>query len=116
MMFLGLILLAQVVTGPGYYFQWFQDAAIITNEKVELYLVCIDGQPTSACARVLASSGVGTTVKTFEHPVPPLLGGQHVASVQACTANAAECSSGLLIKFEVKISMSNPVNGSVIRK
>lgn len=82
--------------------------------SVTLFLVCLDGQPTAACARVPASAGVlmasFTGEKTYTWKLPALLTGPHTIAIQACTAGAAQCSPGASLAFVVQVVIKNPSN------
>ena len=85
------------------------DAAAV---PVAVFLVCLDAQPTAACARVPATGGVAAAagVKTYKWKFPAMTPGTHTAVVQACTANAAECSGGAPFAFVMRITIPNPTN------
>lgn len=78
--------------------------------SVTNFLVCLDKQATAACTSVPITTGVGT----YAYKFPPLLAGSHTVSVQACTLNNAQCSSGISITFNMTIS--NPINLKLIVK
>lgn len=92
--------------------KWEYDDVDLIAGPVTLFLVCLDGQPTSACAQVPVSSGVAGPVagtKTFTWKFPPLLAGPHSVAVQACTAGAASCSTGVSLAFTFQ-AIANPKN------
>ena len=93
----------QTVTA-GARVEWYYDDADLAVGPIALFLVCLDQQPTAACVRVAATTGgvpdaIVTTRKWWRWPLPPLLAGSHTVAVQACTADAAACSSGVTLAF-----------------
>lgn len=92
--------------------KWDYDDVDLIAGPVTLFLVCLDGQPTAACAQVPVSSGVVGPVagtKIFTWRFPPLLAGPHTVAVQACTAGAAACSTGASLTFAFQ-ALANPKN------
>jgi hypothetical protein len=93
---------AQTATA-GASIEWFYDDVDLPVGPVAVFVVCLDQQPTSACARVDAVNGAPDAVvagrKWWRWKLPPLLEGPHVVVIQACTAGAAACSSGASVKF-----------------
>lgn len=91
---------------PNSAVAWDYVDADLAVGPVTLFLVCLDGQPTSACARVPVSSGVAGPVageKVYTWKLPPLLAGPHTVAVQACTADAFSCSSGATLSFVFQV-------------
>jgi hypothetical protein len=82
---------------------WEYAATDITAAAVTDFLVCLDGQPTSACARVPVSAGVpfvsDPLLRTYSWTIPAITPGGHSVAVQACTADLAMCSPGSSTKF-----------------
>lgn len=92
--------------------KWEYEDADLAVGPVVLFLVCLDGQPTAACAQVPVSTGVAgptATSKTYTWKLPPLLAGPHTVTAQACTAGAAQCSSGVTLTFGFQ-AIANPKN------
>lgn len=92
---------------------WDYSDADVSAGAVSVFLVCLDGQPTASCARVLASTGVATStagVKSYQWKLPAITPGSHRVAVQACTLNLADCSSGSTLTFVVKVTIANPSN------
>ena len=89
--------------------KWEYDDVDLIAGPVTMFLVCLDGQPTASCAQVPASAGVVTVAgtKSYTWRFPPLVAGSHTVAVQACTAEAASCSSGVSLAFVVQI-IANP--------
>jgi hypothetical protein len=80
---------------------------------VTLFLVCLDGQATSACATVLESSGTAAVIagtRTYQWKLPALVPGSHTVAVQACTVGAASCSAGATFTFVFQPVLANPSN------
>ena len=90
---------------------WEYETVDVLFGPVTLFLVCLDGQPTAACAQVPLTGGVVTVpgTKLYTWKFPPLLAGPHTVSVQACTAGAASCSSGISLAFLFQ-AIVNPKN------
>ena len=63
------------------------------------FLVCVDNQVTAACAIVPALSAPPTASTTYTWKLPALTLGPHTVAVQACTAGAAACASGVTLPF-----------------
>lgn len=91
---------------------WDYDVVDQVSGPVTLFLVCLDGQPTSACARVPESSGtlLAPGTRTYSWRLPALTPGAHTAQVQACTADAADCSPGVSLAFTLKVVLRDPRN------
>lgn len=97
---------AQPTAVPNSVITWFYEDADVALGPIDLFLVCLDGQPTTACARVPVTSGVAGSVagqKNYTWKLPPLLAGPHTVAVQACTANAAACSAGASLSFTFQV-------------
>jgi hypothetical protein len=101
----GTLLLAGQIPAPAVpkAVVWEYANADIPSAGVTEFLVCLDAQPTSACARVPLSVGVpfvgDPLLKTYSWTIPAITPGAHVVAVQACTANLAMCSPGVTTKF-----------------
>lgn len=83
------------------------------------FLICVDGQPTAACAVVALASGTASATAgahTFAWKLPALTPGAHSASVQACTAGAASCSDGATLAFTYQVVLGNPVNLRLVKQ
>jgi hypothetical protein len=97
---------------------WAYTDADVTAADVALFLVCLDGQPTSACARVPVTAGVSVPEvpgeKGYTWELPALKTGTHTVAVQACTADAVVCSSGVSVSFALVIVPAQ-VKGLAIR-
>lgn len=113
----GLLLLllglqAPVATQVTDTLSW--DLAVVDQiaGPVSLFLVCLDGQPTTACARVAEASGVTTApgMRSYTWKLPALTPGAHTAVVQSCTDEAARCSPGAPLAFTFEPVLANPVN------
>ncbi len=100
--------LAQATPPPtatsGARVEWYYDDADQAIGPITVFVVCLDTQPTAACARVDATTGgvPDPTVagrKWWRWTLPPLLAGAHTVAVQACTADAAACSMGAVLAF-----------------
>jgi hypothetical protein len=82
---------------------WEYASTDITAAAVTDFLVCLDGQPTSACARVPVSAGVpfvsDPLLRTYSWTIPAITPGGHSVAVQACTADLAICNAGVTVRF-----------------
>lgn len=104
-------LLGQTLPAPTMpTLEWYYEDA----GRGDVFLVCVDKQPTSACARVLRTSSTtpgpvvdGAPSKLYTFTLPTLPFGEHTAAVQTCTLTAAECSSGVSLTFSVTAEMKN---------
>lgn len=100
--------------------QWDYDDADVVAGAVALFLVCVDGQPTANCVQVPVTSGVPQTAtpttKTFTWSLPALTPGKHTIAVQACSAIAANCSSGVSIVVQVNVVIVNPKNLRLVKR
>ena len=89
--------------------EWYYPDA----DRGDVFLICVDSQPTASCAKVLRTSVVqGTTtadgpIKTYTFKLPTLPFGSHTAVVQTCTLDAHECSPGVRLTFTVTAAMSD---------
>lgn len=104
------LLIALLQTPQPPTLEWYYEDA----GRGDVFLVCVDKQPTSACARVLRASSTtpgpvvdGAPSKLYTFTLPTLPFGDHTVAVQTCTLNAAECSSGVSLTFSVTAEMKN---------
>lgn len=113
---LAFVLWGQVVAGVADSIGWTyltQDAAAY---NVTTFLVCLDNQPTSACTQVPLSAAPDVQgIRAYTWKLPALLPGDHTITVQACTAQIADCSSGERLNFTFKPVIPN-VSGLGLKK
>lgn len=105
-----LALALQATVPPATGLSWDYDAVDEIAGPVTLFMVCLDGQATASCAQVPVSAGVVSApgTKTYTWKLPALLPGAHTVAVQACTAGAAQCSSGSTLAITVQVALANP--------
>ena len=108
MMPLLLALALQTTAAQNDALAWDYADADAQAGAVTQFLVCLDGQATAQCATVPYAGGTGTTLKTFTWKLPAMTPGAHIAAVQACTAGASQCSSGVTLAFVFQVVLKNP--------
>ena len=90
---------------PNSSIEWDYTDADAAVGPITVFLVCLDGQPTAACAQVPFTAGQSV----HRWKLPPLLAGPHTVAVQACTAGASACSTGATLAFTFQV-LVNPKN------
>lgn len=87
---------------------------------VTQFVLCLDSQATSACAKVPATSTVtiqlpGGPGKTYQWKLPAILPGPHTVTAQACDASLQNCSSGSALSITFVPVLSVPLNIRLVK-
>lgn len=115
MIFAVLALALQVTATNADSIAWDYAQTDIDAGTVAQFLVCLDGQPTAACATVPVSAGTAAPLRTYTWKLPALTPGAHRVAVQACTAGCNQSSSGVLLQFTVQVVLANPAGLRLVK-
>ena len=115
-MILALVALALQLTATNAdSIAWDYLQADITTDSVAQFLVCLDGQPTAACAAVPVASGTVGDTRTYTWKLPALTPGAHRVQVQACTTGCNQSSVGATLAFTVQVVLKNPAGLRLVK-
>lgn len=95
---------------------WYYNVSDMVQANVEVFLVCVDAQPTLECQRVPVGSNVsiiedkpvqdiidGEQVRHYVWKWPAFLIGTHRVAIQACDKDLNLCSDGVTDTFTVVV-------------